>query len=191
MDRMYGMDLVVCVVVVWLVGAGLKAAPTGVAVSCRFVYILRRCQYLQGGCGGVADDIEEQAMLVRNQLMRKLWRLMLLLLLAALVMPTISASAASSTGSCATEGAVSDADENPGLVADCEALLAARDTLAGTATLNWSAGIPMVEWEGLAREVRLDVSSGCGLTKRIWAVRFRRSWETCRISKDYSFLTSV
>ena len=103
-----------------------------IAISCRFVYILRRCQYLQGGCGGVVDDIDEQAMLLRNEMMRKLWRPMLLLVLAALVMPTVSASAAASTGSCATEGAVSDADDNPGLVADCEALLAGRDTLAGT-----------------------------------------------------------
>ena len=53
---------------------------------------------------------------------------MLPLVLAALIIPTVSASAAASTGSCATDGAVSNADDNPGLVADCEALLAARDT---------------------------------------------------------------
>ena len=29
---------------------------------------------------------------------------------------------------------------NTGLISDCEALLAARDTLAGTASLNWSCG---------------------------------------------------
>ena len=38
---------------------------------------------------------------------------------------------------------------NPGLVADCEALLAARDTLAGTGTLNWSASTPIANWDGV------------------------------------------
>ena len=38
---------------------------------------------------------------------------------------------------------------SPSLIPDCEALLAARDTLAGTAELNWSADIPMEAWEGV------------------------------------------
>lgn len=38
---------------------------------------------------------------------------------------------------------------NPRLVEDCEALLAWRDTLAGTATLDWSAGRPMTSWTGV------------------------------------------
>ena len=38
---------------------------------------------------------------------------------------------------------------NPGLTADCAALLAARDTLAGTATLNWSANAPITTWDGV------------------------------------------
>ena len=45
---------------------------------------------------------------------------------------------------------MADAANNPGLVSDCEALLAARDTLAGSATLNWSADTPITEWEGVA-----------------------------------------
>ena len=88
-------------------------------------------------------------MLLRNEMMRKFWRPLLLLLLAALVVPTVSASAATSTGSCATDGAVSDPEDNPGLVADCEALLAGRDTLAGTAMLNWSADVHIQDWEGI------------------------------------------
>ena len=39
---------------------------------------------------------------------------------------------------------------NEGLASDCEALLAARDTLAGTASLNWSADTPITEWNGVA-----------------------------------------
>ena len=37
----------------------------------------------------------------------------------------------------------------PLLVADCAVLLAARDTLAGDGELNWSADVPLTEWEGV------------------------------------------
>ena len=47
------------------------------------------------------------------------------------------------------DGAVADAANNPGLVADCEVLLAARDTLAGTASLNWSLDTPITGWDGV------------------------------------------
>ena len=50
---------------------------------------------------------------------------------------------------CVTGGAVSDAT-NADLISDCEALLAARDTLAGNATLSWSASTPIAQWEGVA-----------------------------------------
>ena len=49
---------------------------------------------------------------------------------------------------CVSGGAVVDAT-NTGLISDCEALLAARDTLAGTAALNWSADTPITEWNGV------------------------------------------
>ena len=48
---------------------------------------------------------------------------------------------------CVSGGAVVDTS-NPGLLSDCEMLLAARDTLAGTAALNWAANIPITEWDG-------------------------------------------
>ena len=44
---------------------------------------------------------------------------------------------------------MADASNNPGLVSDCDTLLAARDTLAGSAALNWSAGTPIDQWEGI------------------------------------------
>ena len=49
---------------------------------------------------------------------------------------------------CVTGGAVSDVT-NTGLVADCEALLEARDVLVGSGSLNWSAGTPIAQWEGV------------------------------------------
>ena len=36
-----------------------------------------------------------------------------------------------------------------GLVSDCDTLLAARDTLAGTASLNWVADTPITQWDGV------------------------------------------
>ena len=55
---------------------------------------------------------------------------------------------AQQASACVTGGAVSDA-ANTGLVSDCEALLEARDTLAGTGSLNWSDDIPITEWDGI------------------------------------------
>ncbi len=49
---------------------------------------------------------------------------------------------------CVSGGAVADAT-NTGLISDCEALLEGRDTLAGTATLNWSEDTSIAQWEGL------------------------------------------
>ena len=53
------------------------------------------------------------------------------------------------TGDCATGGAVPDAANNPGLVSDCEALLSAREALARTGSLNWSADTPITKWDGI------------------------------------------
>ena len=60
------------------------------------------------------------------------------------VVPTQSGPA-----SCANDGAVTDVANNPGLVSDCAVLLASRDTLAGSATLNWSADLAVEDWDGV------------------------------------------
>ena len=52
-----------------------------------------------------------------------------------------------------------------GIVSDCESLLAARDILAGSGRLNWSAGTPIKDWDGVTvggtppRVVGLSVNS--------------------------------
>ena len=49
-----------------------------------------------------------------------------------------------------TNGTVfADPADNRELVKDCEALLAAKDSLRGTATLNWSTGTAMSSWTGV------------------------------------------
>ena len=67
--------------------------------------------------------------------------------------------------SCAGGAAVTSPAVNAGLVHDCEALLAAKDTLRGTATLDWSASTAIASWEGVttsgtpSRVTELDLSS--------------------------------
>ena len=75
---------------------------------------------------------------------------------------------------CVTGGAVTDAI-NAGLISDCEALLEGRDTLAGSASLNWATDTSISQWKGVTlrgtplRVTRLNLSNGRGPT----AVRFR------------------
>ena len=72
---------------------------------------------------------------------------------------------------CVIGGAVVDATDL-GLIADCGTLLTARDTFAGTATLNWSADTSIADWSGVVlggmservTELRLG---GLGLNGRI------------------------
>ena len=40
-------------------------------------------------------------------------------------------------------------EREPGLVPDCETLLSLRDTLAGTAILNWDLYTPITSWDGV------------------------------------------
>ena len=50
---------------------------------------------------------------------------------------------------CANGVAVAD-PAHLGLVADCEALLRARDALRGDASLDWGGGLAVADWEGVA-----------------------------------------
>ena len=55
------------------------------------------------------------------------------------------------TSACVAGGAVEDAT-NTGLTSDCEALLVARDNLAGsgaTRSLNWASDTPLSQWYGV------------------------------------------
>ena len=52
--------------------------------------------------------------------------------------------------SCSNGIAVPNPHENTSLVSDCEALLDAKDTLRGTATLNWSVSASIIsQWDGI------------------------------------------
>ena len=83
-----------------------------------------------------------------------------------------AASALPPEQACANGVAVSDPEANPGLVADCEALLRAKDALRGDASLDWGGGLAVADWEGVAvsgeppRVTSLDLR-GKGLTGSI------------------------
>ena len=76
------------------------------------------------------------------------------------------------TNGCTSASVVPYASINPDLVSDCRILLVARDTLAGSATLNWSTGLSMQLWDGITLEdrpprlIKLDLE-GRGLTGKI------------------------
>ena len=50
---------------------------------------------------------------------------------------------------CSNRIVIQDPEAEPGLVADCEALLTARDWLAGGVFLNWHEKLPIAAWEGV------------------------------------------
>ena len=50
---------------------------------------------------------------------------------------------------CANGTAVTSPNDNRGLVHDCEALLEGKDTLQGSATLDWAATSAVTGWEGI------------------------------------------
>ena len=76
---------------------------------------------------------------------------------------TYTVTVARGPSPCLTGGAVSEST-NTGLVSDCDTLLAARDTLAGTAILNWSADTLIGKWEGVTLRGTLDRIVGLTLT---------------------------
>ena len=86
------------------------------------------------------------------------------------------------TGDCATDGAATDGATNPGLVSDCTALLAARDTLAENAPLNWSAGLAIQRWEG--------VTLG-GSPRRVTGLHLRGTHLTGTIPEELGSLTNL
>ena len=55
--------------------------------------------------------------------------------------------------------AVPNQAKNPGLMQDCMALLAAKDTLRGTGTLNWSVDTTISSWDGVTTSA---TTSGAG-----------------------------
>ena len=84
---------------------------------------------------------------------------------------------------CSNGTVVPRPNDNPKLVRDCSLLLASKDTLAGDATLNWSAGLVMSRWQGVTLDwvpslyVRDLILTDLNLSG---SVRLRwEGWTTC------------
>ena len=80
-----------------------------------------------------------------------------LLLLASPEPRTIIAQQPDYTAQCSNGIAVPNPQSNPGLVADCAALLAAKNAFTDPRQrLNWSADIPISEWHSVEIESTLE-----------------------------------
>lgn len=90
--------------------------------------------------------------------------------------PTIAATP------CATGGAVPNPHDNLELVADCDILLAVRDTLAGSETLNWATSTPIANWNGV------EVS---GTPQRVTLLYFDPRGLSGTIPKELGSLTGL
>ena len=71
-------------------------------------------------------------------------------LLLVIAFLAILSSSASAQSVCATGTALMNQANAQDLTDDCDTLLSARDTLAGTGTLNWSASLAIEEWDGVS-----------------------------------------
>ncbi|CAI8010313.1 LRR receptor-like serine/threonine-protein kinase RCH1 [Geodia barretti] len=73
---------------------------------------------------------------------------------------------------CSNDGALTTLAGGPELLTDCDALLSLRDDLAGSAGLNWTAGLALHRWDGVTlggnprRVVKLELG-GKGLAGQI------------------------
>ncbi|MCY4529861.1 MAG: leucine-rich repeat domain-containing protein, partial [Chloroflexi bacterium] len=83
---------------------------------------------------------------------------------------------------CSTLAEASSGTNNPGLKSDCVALLAARDVLAGTATLNWSTDTPIADWSGVVLE---------GTPGRVTELRLRNLGLTGEIPPEFGSLSDL
>ena len=81
-----------------------------------------------------------------------------------------------------TCGAAVTDKSNTGLLADCNALLAARDTLRGTAALNWAADTSIARWDGITLG---------GSPQRVTRVQLHRRELNGRIPAEFGSLTML
>ena len=120
-----------------------------------------------------------------------------------------SAPASATPSRCANGVALPDPVSNPGLLADCNALLSMESALAGAASINWSEDIRIDDWNGLTLGGRVTRVQGLTLqglaldgtipaalgnlsqltstTTTSWGA-FPPSWATCR---TWSICTST
>ena len=81
------------------------------------------------------------------------------LLLLVLALPLGARAQTTCTeSSVAVTGAVTGTPDLAGLVADCTTLLGLKDTLRGTAPLNWAEGLAMTSWDGIIDSYQTSIA---------------------------------
>ena len=86
------------------------------------------------------------------------WSLAAVLLLTAVSPPLYA---------CEDGTAVPDPGDNPGLVADCKVLIAIRDELDGTGSLNWDPQLAITSWRGIG------VTGSPGRVTKLFTYRYQ------------------
>ena len=80
---------------------------------------------------------------------RVLWRAACLVGAGLAWAVPMAAQDGAASSQCANGTVVPEPEDHPGLVSDCEVLLALRDRFAGDVDLPWSVATPMTGWEGI------------------------------------------
>ena len=71
--------------------------------------------------------------------------------------------------SAAAQGPCADIQDNPGLMSDCEALLAIRDALGGNlARIAWATSIPITHWAGVTVDDTLGRVTKIRISPTLW-----------------------
>ena len=128
----------------------------------------------------------------------------LVLACAGALAPVHAPEASGQSLTCSSGTAVPDPANAAALVGDCNTLLAMKDTLAGTGTLNWSAALAMTEWTGViisggrVTELRLSnraltgtIPSGLGSLSGLIAVSMTANRLTGSIPSSIGSLTNL
>ena len=112
-----------------------------------------------------------------------------LLLLASPEPRTVIAQQPDYTAQCSNGIAVPNPQGNPGLVADCAALLAAKNAFTDLhQRLNWSADTPISEWYGVEIESTLE---GNYYRNRVVALDIGSGFEGGRIAPELGNLSNL
>ncbi|MCY4579238.1 MAG: leucine-rich repeat domain-containing protein [Chloroflexi bacterium] len=111
-----------------------------------------------------------------------------LLLLASPEPRTVIAQQPDYTTQCSNGIAVPNPQSNPGLVADCAALLAVRDAFAADPPLNWSPDTSIHDWEGITSESTLV---GSYFRNRVVRLRLHNDGLTGSVPPELSNLANL
>ena len=99
---------------------------------------------------------------------------------------TAAGATTTAEAGCATGGVLAAFSAGPELTADCDALLALRGALAGSGSLNWSAGLAFDQWDGVTSAFPVG-----GEQRRVTKLELGGKFLTGRIPSSLGSLTGL